>query len=244
MRFAPAATMLLKSSAVRMPPEALTPIAGTDDGAHQSDIVDGGAGGAKTGGGFHEIRAGLFSEHGRLQLFASSSRTAVSRITFTMASGAMRFLDHALDIRANGIEVTAAQAPQCSGPCRFRSSTERRCGGSFRHFDLRQRRAQGKTHDAANFDARSSKFLGDQGDPIWVHTNASEAVFLGFLADLDNVFASGVGFEQSVVDEAGGGCAFRDNGASRLEFDFKAETRQGDGEVGEGHRRDKGSVIM
>ena len=108
MRVAPAAAIFFTSSSVRIPPEAFTPISGptvmrinstscavAPDGPNPVDVFT------------KSALAILASMHAIT--FWLSSRSAVSRITFTIAPAAMRHVHHRRDVSLHRVMIAAAQ---------------------------------------------------------------------------------------------------------------------------------------
>ncbi len=63
--------------------------------------------------------------------------------------------------------------------------------------------AEGEADDAANGNAGSGKCGGGDGDPGGVDHGAGEAVFGGFVAELEDLGAGGVGLEEGMVEDGG-----------------------------------------
>ena len=98
MRVAPAARMASRSSNVRIPPDAFTPISGPDGAAHQRDVVHRGAMSRESGGGFHEIGAGLFADGAGGDFLIVSEQGGFEN-HFDQRAAGMRGGDHGCDVR-------------------------------------------------------------------------------------------------------------------------------------------------
>ena len=69
--------------------------------------------------------------------------------------------------------------------------------------ELGERCAEREADDDAYGDAGAGQGVGCGRDPVGVDHGAGEAVFGGFVAELDDLAAGGVGFEQGVVQDRG-----------------------------------------
>ncbi len=67
----------------------------------------------------------------------------------------------------------------------------------------RKRGAEGESDDHADGNAGAGERLGRGGDPEWVDHGAGEAMFGGFVAELDDLGAGRLGLEQRVIEHRG-----------------------------------------
>ena len=110
MRFAPAARMVSRSSSVRIPPDALTPISGPTVRRISVDIVHRGAVGRESGGCFDEIGAGLFADGASGDLLIVGQQGGFEN-HFDDRAARVSGVDHGRDVGPDRVEIARAQLP-------------------------------------------------------------------------------------------------------------------------------------
>ena len=185
-RLAPAAAMVFKSSRVRTPPEAFTPIAGPTVRRISATSSAVAPPGPKPVEVFTKSAPASFANRD-----AATFCCAVCR----------RVLHDGVDIGAHPCVIPAAQRSYMQHHVDFLCSVANGRGG-FGNLDFRGTRAQRKADDRAHLHRRTRQLACNQTNPVRIHTDAREAVVARFRAHFANVGCSGFRFQQSVVDES------------------------------------------
>src|ERR1017187_1466964 len=175
------------------------PDVGTHRGAHQSDVVDGGAGGGKAGRSLDEIGARrLTNLAGDGLLIVVEERGLQNH--FDDCAGLVSHPHDALNIVPDGIGIARTQRAHVDHHVDFLRPGAQRSGG-FAHLGVGAGGAQRETYHAAHLHRGTGEFRLDQRHPVGIHADAGKAVLARFAADFDHVVAGGFGLEDGVIDE-------------------------------------------
>ncbi len=192
MRVAPAAIMSCTSSAVRIPPAALTPILGTDRLAHQRDVEDGGAALRVAGRGLDHVRLGLLREAAGDDLLLVGEEGGLDDHLVGDA-GLVAGVRDARDVLADevvGMPLLRAPMLMTMSISRAPSRMARRVSKALTSVGRGPEREADHRRDG---DVRAAQALRAAADPGRVDADGGEAVLGGLVAELVDVGGRGVG---------------------------------------------------
>ncbi len=137
--------------------------------------------------------------------FSSKVSRQVSRMTLTMAPGAVGDLDDAMDVLADGLVVAGLagfEQAYVEDHIDVVRAVLDHVGGLFALGDG-ECGAEGEADDDSDGDTGAGECGGSQWYPCGVDHGAGEAVLGGLMTDLEHLGAGGVGLEQGVIEDGG-----------------------------------------
>ena len=177
-----------------------------DYSAEDGDVVNSGAAGGEAGAGLEEVGAGGESDLGGAELFFEGEEAGLED-DFDDGSGVVGELDDAADVVVDGLVVGGLAGFEQADVEDHVDLT----GAVFEDADglvalgAGESGAEREANEDANGDTGSQEGGGGEGYPGGVEHGAGEAVLGGFVADLEDLGAGGVGLDEGVVEDGGEG---------------------------------------
>ncbi len=172
--------------------------------AEDSDVVDGGSTVGEAGAGFEEVGSGGEGDLGGAEFFFKGKEAGLED-DFDDRSGGVGEFGYTVDVVEDGFVV--------AGLAGFKQADVEDhvyvVGALFEDADglvalgAGEGCSQGEADDDADGYTGSGEGGGGDGDPGGVDHGAGEAMLGGFVADLEDLGAGGVGFEEGVVEDGG-----------------------------------------
>jgi hypothetical protein len=180
--------------------------AGTMSGysAEQGDVVRGGAAGGETGAGLEEVGSGGESDLGGAEFFFEGEEAGFEDDLDDGALGVGQF-DDAADVLTDSFVVgglAGLEEADVEDHVEVVRAVLEDAGGLVA-LGAGERGSKGKAKDDADGDAGSGEGGGGERDPGGVDHGTGEAVLGGFVAELKDLGAGGVGLEEGVVEDGG-----------------------------------------
>jgi hypothetical protein len=180
---------------------------GFDAGARAGDTTEDGnigcscAAGGEAGGGLEEVGTGLYGDLGAAKFFFDGEQAGFKddfkdcAVMVGYGGGCLdgvvyRMVIAALELADGDHHIEFADAEAGEGGCLLA-----KCGD--------QRSAEGKTDHYADGNAGAGEKLNGGGGPDGIDHGAGETVADGFIAEVFNLVARGVGLEEGVVNDRG-----------------------------------------
>lgn len=180
--------------------------AGARDRTQEGDVVGGGSSVGEAGGGFEEVRPGGESYFAGTEFFLEGEQAGFEDDLDDGTGGVGQF-DDAADVLADGFEVLAGSGFEQSDVQDHVDVVGAKLedAGSLVALGRCETGSEGEADDHADGDSGSSEGFDSSADPDRVDHGTGEAVLGGFVAELDNLGACGVGPQQGVVENGGEG---------------------------------------
>ena len=173
---------------------------GTDRSAHQLDVMNGGARWAESSRCFHKIGAGRFCEQASGDLLIVIEQCGFKNY-LDDRDMAVRGFHNGFDVALHRARIATAERSNVLHHVDLLGAIGDRSFG-LGDFGRGGRCAKWKPDHGANFHWRCGKLGGGERHPISIHANAREFVVARLAAEIENIGAGGVGFEQRVIDDA------------------------------------------
>ena len=193
--------MSCTSSAVRMPPDALTPIFGPDGLAHQRDVEDGRTALGEAGRGLDEVGLGLLGEAAGDHLLLVGEEAGLDD-DLAEGAGFVARLGDAGDVLANLGLHPALERADVDHHVDLASAVPDRPAG-LEDLDLRRSGTEREADDRGDADVGVPQVVRGAADPRRVDADGREPEFGRLGAELVDVGDDGVGPQQRVVDVSG-----------------------------------------
>ena len=196
-RFAPASIILRASLAVRIPPDAFTPIVTVRRIRATSSTVATPPRNpvevfTKSAPAFslisHAIALFIFREQAR---FEDDFEQRFLRV---------HHLGHGADVRQDEFTIAGLERSDIHDHINFARAQFHRFG-SLEHFDARQHRSQREPDDGADFDVAALQIRGRQRNVAGIYHHRAEAELPRFFAETHNLIRSGFGAKNRVVND-------------------------------------------
>ena len=198
-RFAPASIILRASPAVRIPPEALTPMVTARRISATSSTVA--TPPRKPSRSLHEIGAGLFADLAGREFFVLRQQAHVQD-DFEQGFPRVDGFGHGAYVREHEIAVAGFQRADIHDHVYFARALFHRFL-SLEYFDACRRRAQRKSDDGAHLHAAALQIRNSEGHAAGIHHHIAEGKFAGFLAKTHNLIGCGFRAQERVVNDGG-----------------------------------------
>ena len=168
-----------------------------DGFCHQPDILDCGAPGTESGGGFDKGGSGVESQAAGGALFPVVEQAGLEDHLHPCEPGGA---DDFPQVLQNARAVAGLQASDRKDRINFRRSELRRAAG-FKRFCAGLHRAEWKPGHCRNKNTRALQGCGRFRNPAAVHANAEKPELHRFLTKTDDVGARGIRLQERVVNE-------------------------------------------
>jgi len=172
--------------------------------AEEGDVVGGGSAGGEAGAGFEEVGTGGESELGGAE-FLFEGEEAGFEDDFDDGAFAVGDFDDSADVLTDGLVVgglAGFEEADVEDHVDVVGTVFDHVGGLFALGDG-EGGTEGEADDDADGDAGAGEGGGGERDPGGIDHGAGEAVLGGFVAELEDLGAGGVGLEESVVKDGG-----------------------------------------
>jgi len=170
--------------------------------AKQADVVGGGAAGGEAGAGFEEVGSGGEGELGGAEFLFEGEEAGFEDDLYDGSGGVGEF-DDAVNVLTDGLVVgglAGLEEADVEDHVDVVCAVVEHVGGLF-VLGGGESGAKREADDNADGDAGPLEGGGGERDPGGVDHGAGEAVFGGFVAELKDLGAGGVGFEEGVVED-------------------------------------------
>jgi hypothetical protein len=178
--------------------------AGARYAAEQTNVVGGSAPGGEAGAGLEEVGAGGEGKLGGAKLLFEGEEAGFED-DFYDGAGGVGDLNDAVDVLANGLIVRGLRGfeqADVEDHVDVMGTVFEHVRGLFALGDG-ERCAEREADDDADGDAGALEGSGGERDPGGVDHGAGEAVLGGFVAELEDLGAGGVGLEEGVIEDGG-----------------------------------------
>ena len=177
--------------------------AGSGYAAKEADIIGGRTASGETGTRLEEVGSGREGKLGGAEFFFEVEEAGFED-DFYDGSGCVGELDYAVNFLTDGLIVgglPGLQEAYIEDHVDIVSAVAEHVGGLFLLGD-REGCAEREADDDADGNAGALEGGGCERDPGGVDHGAREAVFCGFVAELEHLIARSLGFEESVVEDS------------------------------------------
>jgi hypothetical protein len=174
-----------------------------NDGAHQTDIFDGGTGGGHAGGRLDEIGAGFDGKFAGEFLFVLGEEASFDD-DFEMRLGIVRGIGESVDFVVNKRDIAILERADVDDHIYF-LRTLANAGQRFEQLHGSKSGALRKSDDGASEHIRALQQFGRKVYPNGLHADAGEVVLASLFAELFDLRFAGIGFKDGMVDESSDG---------------------------------------